>query len=97
MVPEESVRILGRSPFYDLELTSTGDLSYVGGNWERDVAFAGYSVPLQGDFPAGKMIDSVQGVDPARKEKLIKAGLRCPWALLPRPDRLALPRVPWKR
>lgn len=47
MVPEDSVRVLGKSPFYDLELTSSGDLSYIGGNWERDVAFAGYSVPLQ--------------------------------------------------
>ena len=27
----------------------------------------------QGDFPAAKMIDSVPGVDPARKARLIKA------------------------
>lgn len=47
----------------------------VGGNWERDVAFAGYAVPLQGDFPARQMIDLVPGVDPARKERLIQARL----------------------
>ena len=27
----------------------------------------------QGDFPAAKMIDSIPGVDPARKARLIKA------------------------
>lgn len=82
MVPEGSVRVLGKSPFYDLGLTSSGDLSYVGGNWERDVAFAGYSVKLQGDFPAGKMIDSVPGIDPARKERLIKVlGVNPNWRM----------------
>eukprot|EP00967_Tisochrysis_lutea_P034557 scaffold41308_cov17-Tisochrysis_lutea.AAC.1 len=54
------------------ELVSSGDLTYVGGNWTRDVAFAGYSIPLAGDFPARRMIDSIPGVDPARKERLIK-------------------------
>lgn len=29
-----------------LQLTVSGDLSYVGGNWTRDIAFAGTSVPL---------------------------------------------------
>ena len=39
--------MLGRPPFYATELTTSGDVAYIGGNWERDVAFAGYSVPLQ--------------------------------------------------
>lgn len=39
--------MLGRPPFYTTELTTSGDVAYIGGNWERDVAFAGYSVPLQ--------------------------------------------------
>ena len=38
--------MLGRPPFHDTSLISSGDLSYVGGTWQRDVAFAGYSVPL---------------------------------------------------
>lgn len=46
-VPEAAVSVLGRPPFYATELTTTGDVAYIGGNWERDVAFAGYSVPLQ--------------------------------------------------
>lgn len=54
------------------ELTSSGLLSYVGGTWNRDVAFAGYSIPLSGDFPASRMIDAVPGADPARKAELIK-------------------------
>ena len=47
MVPAASVDVLGRSPFHDTELTSSGALSYLGGNWVRDIAFAGYSIPLQ--------------------------------------------------
>ncbi|XP_075265157.1 uncharacterized protein LOC142357394 [Convolutriloba macropyga] len=72
MVPDHMVRVLGKSAFHDTSLTTSGDLSYVGGNWTRDVAFAGYSIPLAGDFPASKMLDSVRGADPARKEKLIQ-------------------------
>ena len=29
------------------KLTSSGDLSYLGAQWRRDVAFAGYGIPLQ--------------------------------------------------
>eukprot|EP00199_Chlamydomonas_sp_CCMP681_P006759 CAMPEP_0119114310 /NCGR_PEP_ID=MMETSP1180-20130426/47067_1 /TAXON_ID=3052 ORGANISM="Chlamydomonas cf sp, Strain CCMP681" /NCGR_SAMPLE_ID=MMETSP1180 /ASSEMBLY_ACC=CAM_ASM_000741 /LENGTH=279 /DNA_ID=CAMNT_0007102785 /DNA_START=93 /DNA_END=932 /DNA_ORIENTATION=+ len=72
MVAEESVCVLGRPPFHDTKLTITGDLAYIGGTWQRDVAFAGYAVPLSGDFPAQQMIDAVPGVDPARKARLIK-------------------------
>jgi ABC-type glutathione transport system ATPase component len=46
MVPETAVSVLGEPPFHSTQLTSSGALSYVGGNWERDVAFAGYSIPL---------------------------------------------------
>lgn len=72
MVPEHMVRVMGESAFHATALTTSGALAYVGGNWTRDVAFAGYAVPLAGDFPAQKMLDSVPGVDPARKERLIK-------------------------
>ena len=47
LLPEGMVRVLGSSPFHDTELTVSGALSYLGGNWDRDIAFAGYSIPLQ--------------------------------------------------
>ena len=47
MVPQGSVRVLGQPPFHATALTSSGVLSYVGGSWDRDIAFAGYSIPLQ--------------------------------------------------
>jgi len=71
MVPRETVLVLGREAFYDTGLTSSGDLSFIGGNWQRDVAFAGYNIPLAGDFPASRMLDSIPGVDPARKKRII--------------------------
>jgi CCR4-NOT complex subunit CAF16 len=58
--------------FYDTNLTTSGMLSYIGGNWQRDVAFAGYGVTLAGDFPAAKMLNSIPGVDPARKQRIIE-------------------------
>ena len=73
MVPRGKVLILGREAFYDTSLTSSGDLSYIGGNWQRDVAFAGYNIPLAGDFPASKMLDGIKGVNPARKKRIIEA------------------------
>ncbi len=73
MVSEDAVRVLGRPSFHDTQLTSSGHLSYIGGNWQRDIAFAGTSIPLTGDFPASYMIDSIPGVDPERKARLIKA------------------------
>jgi len=51
MVKQSSVAVLGRPPFHDTGLTSCGDLSYLGGNWVRDIAFAGYSIPLQVLYP----------------------------------------------
>lgn len=47
MVGRDAVRILGRPAFHDIGLTSSGDLSYLGQQWRRDVAFAGYNMPLQ--------------------------------------------------
>ncbi len=42
MVPEAAVRVLGHPPFHATGLTADGRLAYLGGNWERDIAFAGY-------------------------------------------------------
>ncbi|GLT72876.1 hypothetical protein SLA2020_447730 [Shorea laevis] len=41
MVEPHMVHVLGRSAFHDTMLTSSGDLSYLGGEWRREVAFAG--------------------------------------------------------
>lgn len=46
MVGRDQVAVLGGSPFHDTELTTSGQLAYVGGNWTRDIAFAGTSIPL---------------------------------------------------
>jgi CCR4-NOT complex subunit CAF16 len=71
MVPEGSVAVLGSSPFHNTSLTTSGSLNYVGGNWERDVAFAGYSIPLAGDIPARQMLNSMPGVSKERIQHLV--------------------------
>ncbi|KAG2497099.1 hypothetical protein HYH03_004690 [Edaphochlamys debaryana] len=72
MVSPDAIRVLGRPPFHDMQLTCSGQLSYLGTSWRKDVAFAGYGVPLQGDISAGKMIFGVDGVDPSRRAALIE-------------------------
>mmetsp|Transcript_4414 Transcript_4414/g.7305 ORF Transcript_4414/g.7305 Transcript_4414/m.7305 type:complete len:306 (-) Transcript_4414:417-1334(-) len=72
MVDPSMVRVLGRPPFHDTALTCSGQLSYLGTSWRKDVACAGYGVPLQGDISAGKMLFGMEGVDPARRARLIK-------------------------
>uniref|UniRef100_A0A2P2LT98 ABC transporter family protein n=2 Tax=Rhizophora mucronata TaxID=61149 RepID=A0A2P2LT98_RHIMU len=72
MVEPHMVRVLGRSAFHDTNLTSSGDLCYLGGEWRRDVAFAGFEVPIQMDVSAEKMIFGVAGIDPQRRAELIK-------------------------
>jgi len=72
MVDKDTIRILGRPAFHDTSLLCSGDMSYLGTAWRRDIAFAGYGVALQGDFSAGEMIRGVKDVDAARREKLIK-------------------------
>lgn len=42
--------------------------------WRRDVAFAGFQVNIQMDISAEKMLFGVAGVDPKRRDELIKAG-----------------------
>lgn len=71
MVGQDVVRILGRPAFHDIQLVSSGDLSYLGPQWRRDIAFAGNNVAMQGDISAGSMIFNVEGVDPARRAHLI--------------------------
>lgn len=72
MVEPHMVRVLGRSAFHDTALTSSGDLCYLGGEWRREVAFAGFEVPIQMDVSAEKMIFGVSGIDPQRRAELIK-------------------------
>ncbi|KAK9826750.1 hypothetical protein WJX81_004901 [Elliptochloris bilobata] len=72
MVDKDAVRILGRPAFHDITLAASGDLSYLGAQWRRDVAFAGYDVPIQADIGAGDIIHNVEGVDPARRAQLME-------------------------
>ncbi|CAN0926591.1 ABC transporter I family member 20 [Linum grandiflorum] len=72
MVEPHMVRVLGKSAFHDTSLTTSGDLSYLGGEWRRDVAFAGFDVPIQMDISAEKMIFGVAGIEPHRRAELIK-------------------------
>ncbi|KAL8061473.1 hypothetical protein ABFX02_02G088600 [Erythranthe guttata] len=72
MVDPDMVRVLGRSAFHDTALISSGDLSYLGGEWRREVAFAGFEIPIQMDVSAEKMIYGVTGVLPQRRDELIK-------------------------
>lgn len=72
MVDQDMVRVMGRSAFHDTSLISSGDLNYLGGEWRREVAFAGFEVPIQMDVSAEKMIFGVAGVDPERRAELIK-------------------------
>ena len=73
LLPRGAVTVLGGSPFHDTSLTTSGDLSYLGGNWDREVAFAGYSVPLAADLAAGEMLARVPGADPARVSRIMDA------------------------
>eukprot|EP00262_Sarcandra_glabra_P000625 TRINITY_DN1074_c0_g1_i1.p1 TRINITY_DN1074_c0_g1~~TRINITY_DN1074_c0_g1_i1.p1 ORF type:complete len:328 (+),score=51.37 TRINITY_DN1074_c0_g1_i1:95-1078(+) len=72
MVDPDMVCVLGRSAFHDTRLTSSGDLCYLGGEWRRDVAFAGFEVPIQMDISAEKMIYGVSGTNTQRRDELIK-------------------------
>ncbi|CAN0881563.1 ABC transporter I family member 20 [Linum grandiflorum] len=72
MVEPHMVRVLGRSAFHDTALSASGDLSYLGGEWRRDVAFAGFEVPIQMDISAEKMLFGVAGIDTQRRDELIK-------------------------
>ncbi|XP_019196528.1 PREDICTED: ABC transporter I family member 20 [Ipomoea nil] len=82
MVEPDMVRVLGRSAFHDTALTASGDLCYLGGEWRREVAFAGFEVPIQMDVSAEKMIFGVAGVNPQRRDELIKVlGIDLSWRL----------------
>ncbi|KAH9318686.1 hypothetical protein KI387_020455, partial [Taxus chinensis] len=82
MVEVDMVRVLGRPAFHDTSLISSGELCYLGGEWRRDVAFAGFDVPLQMDVSAEKMIFGVQGIDPQRRAHLIKVlGIDLTWRM----------------
>ncbi|OVA02376.1 ABC transporter-like [Macleaya cordata] len=65
------VRVLNCSAFHDTQLVCSGNLSYLGGSWSKNVGSAG-EIPLQGDFSAEHMIFGVEGIDPVRREKLIE-------------------------
>lgn len=47
MVDRAALQVMGEPPFHATHLTTSNRLSYIGGNWDQDVAFAGYSQPLR--------------------------------------------------
>ena len=71
MVDPEMVRVIGRSPFHDLKLASSGQLAYLGHQWRRSVASAGGDLPMQGDLSAHTLIFNVPNVDEERRQRLI--------------------------
>ncbi|XP_051123517.1 ABC transporter I family member 20 [Andrographis paniculata] len=82
MVEQDMVKVFGRSAFHDTALCTSGDLSYLGGEWRREVAFAGFEVPIQMDVSADKMIFGVAGIDPQRRDELIKVlGIDLSWRM----------------
>ena len=54
-------------------MESSEDLVCV--QWRRDVAFAGFDVPIQMDISAEKMIFGVAGIEPQRRAELIKVNI----------------------
>ncbi|KAL6340245.1 hypothetical protein AAG906_040681 [Vitis piasezkii] len=64
------VQVLNCSAFHDTHLVCSGDLSYLGGSWSKNIGSAG-EVPLQGDFSAEHMIFGVEGINPVRRDKLV--------------------------
>lgn len=68
--------------FHDTALTASGDLKYLGGEWRREVAFAGFEVPIKMDVSAETMIFRVSGTDPKRRDELIKVlGIDLSWRM----------------
>ncbi|KAF3785860.1 ABC transporter I family member 19 [Nymphaea thermarum] len=65
------IRVLNSSAFHDTQLVCSGDLAYLGGSWSKNAGCAG-EIPLQGDFSAKHMIFGVEGIDPARRDKLVE-------------------------
>ena len=40
MVSQDAVRVIGKPPFHDIQLTCSGDLSYLGAQWRRNIGSA---------------------------------------------------------
>ncbi|KAL6767940.1 hypothetical protein ACKKBF_B37185 [Auxenochlorella protothecoides x Auxenochlorella symbiontica] len=72
MVDRAALQVMGEPPFHATHLTTSNRLSYIGGNWDQDVAFAGYSQPLRADISAGAMLENVRGVGAARRAMLLE-------------------------
>ena len=62
MVPKTAVTVLGQPPFHATGMSADGRLSYLGGNWDRDIAFAGYSVPLQVALQHKRQLSSLKAM-----------------------------------
>jgi CCR4-NOT complex subunit CAF16 len=71
LFPMDSCLVLGREAFGDRKLNAIRVLMQT--EWAmHSVAFAGYNVPLQGDFPVGDMNKEWQEMYPERRAELIE-------------------------
>lgn len=70
LFPPESVLVAGRDAFSDRKLNSIRVLMQT--DWAtRSVAFAGYNIPLSGDFPVCEMNKQWQDAYPDRRDELL--------------------------
>jgi len=67
MVHKEKVRVLEAPPFHETTLASSGDLAFLGTTWRRANGSA-----VAGDVTARKMLYNVEGIDEARRQRLIE-------------------------
>ena len=70
MVSKTNVKVLDSPPFHDTQLTSSGQLAYLGTTWRKSVGSAS-GVAMATDVTAEFMLHNVEGVDDERRQKLI--------------------------
>jgi CCR4-NOT complex subunit CAF16 len=70
MVDEAAVRVLGRPAFHDTSLSA--EVSLLTGNWTQTVNFVGHNVPYQAMEVSTLIASHSIGVDPSRRDRLVK-------------------------
>jgi len=71
MVPEQVALVFGHSAFHDT-LFSNQQVSFLGEAWSRAIPWVSGAVPYAADIPVWQMIKNIHGVEPARRDHLIK-------------------------
>jgi len=67
---EEMCVVLGKCSFY--QTLGLSGVSFLGGGWTRNVAFAGNNVAYQADIAVSEMMPELQAEYPERRDKLIE-------------------------